>query len=120
MVTALNAMLNTQRQVLLYFLSQVGLWLRLRLKGRPHLFRSSPCLTAVTFVDSIVSGSEQKRRFVFTQNGGGEEAAREKGGVTLTAPQILLRQNKDQVWLLVCITQAVAQMDVSLLKCKSL
>lgn len=28
----------------------------------------------MTFVDSIVSGREQKRRFVFTQNGGGEVA----------------------------------------------
>lgn len=47
----------------------------------------------MTFVDSIVSGSEQKRRFVFTQNGGGEAAEGEKGG-TLTAAQILLRQNE--------------------------
>lgn len=51
--------------------------MQLRLIRRPppaRLLPSSRCVAAVTFVDSIVSGSEQKRRFVFTQNGGGEEA----------------------------------------------
>lgn len=63
------------------------------LKEDPTSFCSSPCLAAVTFVDSIVSGSEQKRRFVFTQNGGGEATEGERGGA-LTAAQILVRQNE--------------------------
>lgn len=39
-------------------------------KGRPHLFPVSHSLAGVTFVDSIVSGREQKRRFVVTPHGG--------------------------------------------------
>lgn len=83
----------------------------------------------MTFVDSIVSGSEQKRRFVFTQNGGGEEVERERreeGGVTLAAAQILFRQNRHfyidiyKVWLLSLHNPAVTQVDVELLECKCL
>lgn len=40
------------------------------LKGRPHLFPVRYSLAGVTFVDSIVSGREQKRRFVVTPHGG--------------------------------------------------
>lgn len=41
-----------------------------RLLGCPACL---PSQAAMTFVDSIVSGCEQKRRFVFTHSGGGAE-----------------------------------------------
>lgn len=72
----------------------------------------------MTFVDSIVSGTEQKRRFVFTQNGGGEEAGREGGGVTLASTQILLRPTRPffTSGLASGFKSAVTHVDVELVK----